>query len=58
MHLFKHSHGAEEGKRNNLHNPVPVVPGGHPEEREESHAKVVKGSMATEALARVLLRAL
>lgn len=48
----------EERKSNNLHDPIPVVPGGHPEEREESHAKVVKGSVATETLARVLVWAL
>lgn len=38
-----------------LHNPVPVVPGGHPEQREESHAKVVKGGVATETLTWVLI---
>lgn len=38
-----------------LHNPIPVVPGGHPEECEESHAKVVKGGVATKTLTRVLI---
>lgn len=43
---------------NDLHNPIPVVARGDPEEGEERHAKVVKGSVATETLARVLIRAL
>lgn len=47
-----------EREGNNLHNPIPVVPGRHPEEREESHAKVVEGSVATETLTRVLIRTL
>lgn len=55
IHLLKNSLRGEERKSNNLHDPIPVVPGGHPEEREESHAKVVKGSVATETLARVLV---
>lgn len=43
------------GEGNNLHNPIPVVPSRHPEECEEGHAKVVKGSVATKTLAWVLL---
>lgn len=45
----------EERVKANLHNPIPVVPSGHPKECEESHAKVVKGGMAAETLTWVLL---
>lgn len=55
LHLGKNPHRAEARKRNNLHNPIPVVPGRHPEECEESHAKVVKGSVAAKTLARVIV---
>lgn len=53
--LLKNSHKTEERRRNNLHNPIPVVPGRHPEEREESHAKVVEGGVATKTFTWVLL---
>jgi len=41
-----------------LHDAVPVVTGGHPEQRQERHAKVSEVSMLTQPLARVLVAAL
>lgn len=41
-----------------LHDAVPVVARSHAEEREKSHAKVLKVRVLTQALARVLLVAL
>lgn len=58
LSLLKNSDRAEERKKNNLHNPIPVVSGRHPEECEEGHAEVVKGSVATKTLAWVFVRTL
>lgn len=48
----------DTNRKNNLHNPAPVVTGRHSEECEEGHAKVVKGSVAAKTLTGVLFRAL
>ena len=40
-----------------LHDPVPVVPGGHAEQREEGHAEVREGGVSAQALAGVVLTA-
>lgn len=44
--------------KNYLHNTIPVVSRRDPEEGEERHAKVVKGSVATKTLAWVIVRTL
>ena len=44
--------------RRYLHDPVPVVPRGHAEQREESHAEVGEGGMPAQALAGVVVTAL
>lgn len=41
-----------------LHDAVPVVAGGHPEQRQERHAEVTEMSVFAQALAHVLLAAL
>lgn len=48
----------EEQPRNYLHDPIPVVPSGHSEQREEGHAKVGEGGVPAQALAGVILAAL
>lgn len=37
-----------------FHDAVPVVPRGHPEQREEGHAEVLKGGVSAQALAGVV----
>lgn len=40
----------------NLHDAVPVVPGGDPEQRQEGHAEVLEVRVLAEALTRMQLR--
>lgn len=50
--------GEEKQSHNYLHDPIPVVPGGHSEQCEEGHAEVGEGSVSAQTLAGIVLAAL
>lgn len=61
--LCRPCHSQEEGRGGSsphkyLHDPIPVVPGGHSEQCEEGHAEVGEGSVPAQALTGIVLAAL
>lgn len=50
--------GGGEQPHKYLHDPIPVVPGGHSEQCEEGHAEVGEGSVPAQALTGIVLAAL
>lgn len=47
----------EEQPHSYLHDPIPVVPSGHSEQREEGHAKVGEGRVPAQAFTGIILTA-